>query len=118
MAKKTRSKSNSDAENSSAQLKKTAQIASNETARDVYMKAISSDPQFVDRTKSGEKYGMLGVRPMPLKGSKGRKRETDRIEEKKGDDNLMKERVDADNSSAPQKKTARIASKGSARDVY
>ena len=46
MAEVTRSTSRSDAESSSALKKKTGQIESKETARDVYMRASLTDPQF------------------------------------------------------------------------
>ena len=66
MAKQTRPTSSSDAESSSALKKKKGQIASKETARDVYMKASLTNPRFKLLPESGETFTIVGARP-PVK---------------------------------------------------
>ena len=66
MAKVTRSTSRSDAESSSALKKKTGQIESKETARDVYMRASLTNPRFKLLPESGETFTIVGARP-PVK---------------------------------------------------
>ena len=63
MAKVTRSTSSS--KNSSALQKKTAQIASKETAADKFRKESLTNPRFVE-IKSGETFTIVGARP-PVK---------------------------------------------------
>ena len=63
MAKKP--PSNTDAESSSALQKKTAQIASKETAADKFRKESLTNPRFVE-IKSGETFTIVGARP-PVK---------------------------------------------------
>ena len=46
--------------------KKTGQIASKETARDVYMRASLTNPRFKLLPKSGETFTIVGARP-PVK---------------------------------------------------
>ena len=61
MAKVTRTTSSS--ENSLALQKRTAQIASEGTAREKYMKSISENPRFRLLPKSGETLTIVGARP-------------------------------------------------------
>ena len=75
MAKVTRSTSSSDAESSSAIKKKTGQIASKETARDVYMRASLTNPRFKMLKESGKTFTIVGARrerapPLPNPRSK------------------------------------------------
>jgi hypothetical protein len=67
MAKKPTS--DTDAESSSALPKKTVPTEGKGTARDVYMKAILSDPQFRELPQSGKTFTILGARPQPPKGT-------------------------------------------------
>ena len=61
MAKKPTS--NTDAESSSALQKKTAQIASKETATEKFRKASLTNPRFVELKTSGKSFGIVGARP-------------------------------------------------------
>jgi len=63
MGKVTRSESSSDAESSSALQKKTAQIASKETAADRFMKASLTNPRFKMLKPSGKTFAIIGARP-------------------------------------------------------
>jgi hypothetical protein len=66
MAKEPRPTSSSDAESSSGLKKKTGQIESKETARDVYMRASLTNPRFKLLPESGETFTIVGARP-PVK---------------------------------------------------
>ena len=75
MAKVTRSTSSSDAESSSAIKKKTGQIASKETARDVYMRASLTNPRFKLLPESGETFTIVGAQAPPLPNPRPRSKE-------------------------------------------
>ena len=68
MAKVNRPTSSSDAESSSAIKKKTGEVASKETARDVYMRAALANPRFKMLPESGETFTIVGAQAPRSKG--------------------------------------------------
>ena len=68
MAKVNRPTSSSDAESSSVIKKKTGEIASKETARDVYMRASLTNPRFKLLPESKGTFTIVGAQPPRSEG--------------------------------------------------